>query len=248
MSSSPALSLRTAVSLVDEALAQIEPLKDHISRSDSAWDASVWQGLQSQFAVARESAGLSRNLDQAITLADGAASSDPDVRVIKQGDGEPLEISPDSLKATALLVKAMLQAFQQRWQEANSFLQQSLSLHPTADAQLRLASVTAALGERTAASAEFQKVIDFYPESEEAVEAMKALQELDRLRARKWATALILSIFLGWAGGDRFYLGYAGSGTIKLLTFGGAYIWWIVDIIRIATNSIRDANGMKLEK
>jgi TM2 domain-containing membrane protein YozV len=56
---------------------------------------------------------------------------------------------------------------------------------------------------------------------------------------RNWLTALLLSIFLGWLGIDRFYLGSAGVGIIKLLTFGLFGILWLVDIIMIATKSVK---------
>lgn len=56
-------------------------------------------------------------------------------------------------------------------------------------------------------------------------------------------TALILSIFLGELGIDRFYLGYVGMGILKLLTVGGFGIIWLIDIIRIATGSLAPANG-----
>lgn len=46
-------------------------------------------------------------------------------------------------------------------------------------------------------------------------------------------TSLILSILVGSLGADRFYLGDIGLGVGKLLTCGGAYIWWIIDIFLI---------------
>lgn len=56
---------------------------------------------------------------------------------------------------------------------------------------------------------------------------------------RNWMVALMLSIFLGWAGIDRFYLGSAGVGILKLLTFGFFGILWLVDVIMIATKSVK---------
>lgn len=61
-----------------------------------------------------------------------------------------------------------------------------------------------------------------------------------------WTVALILSILLGELGVDRFYTGSIGLGILKLITFGGCGIWWIVDIILIATGSYKDAQGRPL--
>lgn len=55
--------------------------------------------------------------------------------------------------------------------------------------------------------------------------------------------ALILAIFLGWLGIHRFYLGYIWQGVVQLLTFGGFGIWWLIDIIRIATGDLKPKNG-----
>ena len=44
-------------------------------------------------------------------------------------------------------------------------------------------------------------------------------------------TVLILSILLGTLGIDRFILNDAGMGVLKLLTCGGVYVWWIIDMV-----------------
>ena len=67
--------------------------------------------------------------------------------------------------------------------------------------------------------------------------------------SKSWLTALLLSIFLGWLAVDRFYLGYVGLGILKLLLvilLGIGVVWWLVDIILIATDSLKDAKGQPL--
>lgn len=41
--------------------------------------------------------------------------------------------------------------------------------------------------------------------------------------------ALILSLFFGSLGIDRFYLGQIGIGLLKFITAGGAGIWTVID-------------------
>lgn len=65
---------------------------------------------------------------------------------------------------------------------------------------------------------------------------------------KSWLVTLLLSIFLGSLGVDRFYLGYTTLGIVKLITCGGAGVWSIIDIILIAMGKMTDAQGNELER
>lgn len=47
-------------------------------------------------------------------------------------------------------------------------------------------------------------------------------------------TIMLISIFLGEFGVDRFMLGDIGLGVGKLLTFGGCLVWWLIDIFFVS--------------
>jgi len=54
-------------------------------------------------------------------------------------------------------------------------------------------------------------------------------------RKVNWVVCLVMSVVFGFLGVDRFIMGKVGTGLLKLVTFGGLGIWWLVDIILIAT-------------
>ena len=58
-------------------------------------------------------------------------------------------------------------------------------------------------------------------------------------------TILLLSLFLGNLGVDRFMLGDTGLGVAKLLTMGGCYIWGIIDLFMVQ-NRAREVNFEKV--
>ena len=58
---------------------------------------------------------------------------------------------------------------------------------------------------------------------------------MNQVRDVNWLLALLLSLFFGSIGVDRFIMGHVGLGILKLITFGGFGIWWLIDVILIAT-------------
>jgi TM2 domain-containing membrane protein YozV len=61
-----------------------------------------------------------------------------------------------------------------------------------------------------------------------------------------YLTATYFSLFLGFLGVDRFYLGHPGLGILKLLTLGGLGIWWLIDLIWIALGNATTKRGVRL--
>lgn len=60
------------------------------------------------------------------------------------------------------------------------------------------------------------------------------------------AIALVLAIVLGVFGAHRFYVGKIGTGILMLATAGGLGIWYLVDVIMVASGGFRDAEGRRV--
>ncbi len=61
------------------------------------------------------------------------------------------------------------------------------------------------------------------------------------VRMKDPTIGLILSIVVGVYGVDRFYKGDIGLGVLKLITFGGCCIWWLIDLFNVQ-DDIRNDN------
>ena len=70
----------------------------------------------------------------------------------------------------------------------------------------------------------------------------------DMGNTKSWHLALLLSFFFGYLGVDRFYIGRTRSAVIKLITLGCFGVWWLSDIILIASEYRKDAWGRPLKK
>ena len=66
-------------------------------------------------------------------------------------------------------------------------------------------------------------------------------------KEKSWLVTLLLSIFLGFFGADRFYIGRTRSAILKLITLGCFFVWWLSDIILIASDYRKDAWGRPLK-
>ncbi|RME92443.1 MAG: NINE protein, partial [Candidatus Hydrogenedentota bacterium] len=63
---------------------------------------------------------------------------------------------------------------------------------------------------------------------------------------RSFNTALLLNLWGGLWGLDRYYLGYKVLALLKFFTVGGLLLWNILDSILIYTGSIKDVEGKPL--
>jgi TM2 domain-containing membrane protein YozV len=74
----------------------------------------------------------------------------------------------------------------------------------------------------------------------------KQVQPVSEISPNEWSITLILCVLIGVWGVHRFYVGKVGTGLLMLFTLGGFFIWWIIDLILIATESFKDHEGRKI--
>ena len=69
-------------------------------------------------------------------------------------------------------------------------------------------------------------------------------------QGRSWVVTMILCLlgFVAVAGVHRLYTGHIVIGIVQLLTVGMCGIWTLIDLILLAVNEYKDADGMELTR
>lgn len=62
--------------------------------------------------------------------------------------------------------------------------------------------------------------------------------------SRSKLLALLLCLSFGIFGVHRFYLNRPATGVLMLLTLGGFGAWWLLDLLHLATNTLRDGDNL----
>ncbi|MES2200721.1 MAG: NINE protein, partial [candidate division FCPU426 bacterium] len=92
-----------------------------------------------------------------------------------------------------------------------------------------------------------QSILDSFGDPKQVAErylAERGLSSEDPNRSPKdWVLTAVLSRYLGLIGADRFYTGRIGLGILKLVTFGGFTLWYLIDMILLDLGRMRDTDG-----
>jgi hypothetical protein len=70
--------------------------------------------------------------------------------------------------------------------------------------------------------------------------------EQPEISERSRGMALALGFFGGFFGLHRFYVGKTQTGIAMIVTFGGLGVWWLYDMVLLASGEFRDAEDLPL--
>ena len=60
--------------------------------------------------------------------------------------------------------------------------------------------------------------------------------------------ALALAALLGVFGAHRFYAGKIGTGVLQACTLGGLGVWYLYDVILVASGGFKDSEGRRISR
>ena len=62
------------------------------------------------------------------------------------------------------------------------------------------------------------------------------------------AVAMIFVVLLGLVGAHRFYVGRTATAFAMLFTLGGLGVWWLIDIVIVASGQLKDGEGKRVSE
>jgi hypothetical protein len=66
----------------------------------------------------------------------------------------------------------------------------------------------------------------------------------DKSRGVAFALAILLGVF----GAHRFYAGKIGTGVLQACTLGGLGVWYLYDVILVASGGFKDSEGRRISR
>lgn len=117
---------------------------------------------------------IPEDLGLVISRVSDAKTSDSEMRVVL----EQSELTPDTVIGEACRSKAELFAWLEEWNQAERWFRESLKTKQDVNTRYLLAHSIGARGHPNEARAEFQRVIDMAPDSEEAMKSRECLKRM----------------------------------------------------------------------
>lgn len=176
---SATLKLRAALAVFEEVAQASNQFWDVNQQLDETWKQSLWKGFLGQRRFRTRLRGLLKKLDQAVALAWEAHRADPDVAIVQESGHEPVEWAPDTVISSCYMGAGVINLYLGDFTAAESLFRLSEKYFPTSEVYLRLGGLYIAEGDPQKARRTFQKVLDQDPESEEAVQALSIMRQLE---------------------------------------------------------------------
>lgn len=151
-----------------------------------------------------------------------------------------LEIIPNSTEALAGLYHIYMNT--ENYSKAFEVSEKLLNIKSDETLFLRYkAESLCSLGNVKEAQKIYEGILKNGNNDAEIIERINYMKELRNISTKNWYVTLLLSIFL--PSFHRFYAGKIFTGILFIITFGGGFFWWIIDILFILSGKFKDGEG-----
>lgn len=151
-----------------------------------------------------------------------------------------LEIEPNSTEALAGLYHIYMNT--KNYDKAFEVSEKLLNIKSDETLFLRYkAEALCGVGNLKEAQKIYEGILKTSVNDTEIIERINYIKELRNISSKNWYVTLFLSIFL--PSFHRFYAGKIFTGILFLITLGGVFLWWIIDILVILSGKFKDGDG-----